>query len=266
MYRDDRDWCGHRALEVMKFAKHLNEAKLAKYEGCYFGYSSLKTTLKQMVEEKPNITGYLRAAEHGSQNGLTHQLDNHFYDDHAGKEMTMVETFIESKGFQVRRRFVRMLDVNGTHTYTQSYPLVYRPYMHQRDPRASRCAADSYGCWTNPSPAVRIRTRRAIRLRVDRMCISESGTQAIIWPPSNGVNRESPSGALVGSAKPTHQEACVAQATKICLELLQWCIDLEKLVKAGKASSTDASQLRELLSQKTDEVRPPGGCSRVCTG
>jgi len=92
----------HR-VEVMKFAKHLKEAKLAKYEGCYFGYSSLKTTLKQLVEEKPNIKGYLQAAEHG----LTDRIGNQFYDDHAGKEMTMVETFIESKGFQVRRQVSR---------------------------------------------------------------------------------------------------------------------------------------------------------------
>jgi hypothetical protein len=90
----------HRALEVMKFAKQLKEAKQDKYEGCYFGYSSLKTTLKQLVEQKPNIKGYLQAAEHG----LTDREGNQFYDDHAGKEMTMVETFIESKGFQVRRK------------------------------------------------------------------------------------------------------------------------------------------------------------------
>lgn len=50
----------------------------------------------------------------------------------------------------------------------------------------------------------------------------------------------------------------MAQATKICLQLLQWAIDLENMVQAGQGPSTDALRLREKLSHKTDEVRPPG--------
>lgn len=81
----------------MRFGASFKEKQLAKYAGCYFGYASLKKTLYQLAEEKPNIKAHLIMSEEGG-----YMAGGDFYEEFMASEMAMVETFMQSKGFQVR--------------------------------------------------------------------------------------------------------------------------------------------------------------------
>mmetsp|Transcript_13525 Transcript_13525/g.28787 ORF Transcript_13525/g.28787 Transcript_13525/m.28787 type:complete len:225 (+) Transcript_13525:234-908(+) len=86
----------------MKFAKRLREDSIAKYEGYYVDYKYLKKQLKSAQEEQSSLTTVLLDSFKGNKKSA--------FEDTLELELTKLETFLKSKGFQTTNTCIAVLD------------------------------------------------------------------------------------------------------------------------------------------------------------